>query len=138
MTHMENQLELFRGHIEELQGKMQQALSQLEGPRGAMGMVKGRGLEMRGKARQTMARARMGVEDFSDTVQRHPENYAPFGGLFIAGLAVAAVAIFWPETFNRIRDWLQMTMEQGRERMGQAREQVQQTGEQMSRARTGR
>lgn len=106
MSRLENQIELFKGQIEELQGRLQQTISMLEGPRGAAGMIRGRGLEMRGKARSSVARARMGAEDFAETMRRQPEVFTPYLVLLALGVTVASFAIFSPQSLARVWDWL--------------------------------
>lgn len=112
MSRIEDRLELFRGQIEELQGKMQRALGQLEGPRGIPTMLAGQSLEMRGRARQAMARARMGAAELSETIRKHPESLVPYVGLFALGVTVASLAIFRPQTLSRIWDWIQRPITQ--------------------------
>jgi len=116
LTRLECQLEVFRGQMEELQGKMQQLLSRLEGPRGAVDKLRGRGLEIRGRARQTMARSRMSFWDLSSSVRRHPESYAPYGGLLVTGVAIVALAIIWPRAIERVWGWVSRAWPQPAER----------------------
>jgi hypothetical protein len=127
LSHLENQLEVFRGQIEELQGKMQQAMSQLEGLRGMTGYFSGRGHEMRGRARQTVARARIGVEDFRESVvpevfrmrRESGPSYAPYWGLFLTGAVIVALALIWPQAYSRIWGWFQRPVERA---MGETEE----------------
>jgi hypothetical protein len=101
LARVENRLELFRGQIEELQGKMQQALAELEGRRGYLTMIRGRGLEARGRARQAYAYARMGASDISESLRQQPSAYAPYAGLIGLGVAITFVALFAPGVFTQ-------------------------------------
>ena len=101
MTHLRNELELFRGQIEELQGRMQQTVGRLAGPAGAVDMIRGRALEMRGKARQAMAITRMRAQELTETIRERPGMLAPPAALLIAGIAIAALAIYSPHTLAR-------------------------------------
>ena len=103
MARMDNNLEFFRGQVEETLGRIQQSLGNLQGPRGMMTTLGGRQLEMRGRARQSVARVRMGFDDLTSSFRNRPVNYTPW---IVLGFGLGALAVFSPRTFYSTWNWL--------------------------------
>lgn len=106
MARMDNNLEFFRGQIEETLGRVQQGLGSLQGPRGTMTTLSGRQLELRGRARQSMARVRMGFDDLTSSFRNRSVEATTYTPWIALALGLGALAIFSPRTFNSTWNWL--------------------------------
>lgn len=102
MARMDNNITVFRGQVEEMLGKMQQTFGSLQGPSGVGTVLRGRELEIRGRARQSIGRMRLGFENVADTIRMRGGAAAPFAPILAIGLGLSAVAIFSPGTLNRV------------------------------------
>jgi hypothetical protein len=110
MSQLENQIELLRGQIEELQGKLEETFALRRGRGGLFGSLRGRSRRMRGKARQSYARAKMGMLGIrsvklpgvsaSPDIGQSSTKYA----LIAVGLSLVIVAVLWPGLLSRLWD----------------------------------
>jgi hypothetical protein len=106
VARMDNNIAIVRGQVEEMLGKMQQSFGSLQGPSGIGTVLRGRELEIHGRARQSMGRVRLGFENVTDTIRERGGAYAPFAPIFALGLGLSAVAVFWPGALGRAWDYL--------------------------------
>jgi hypothetical protein len=106
VARMDNNITLFRGQVEEMLGKMQQTFGSLQGPSGFGTVLRGRELEIRGRARQSVGRMRLGFDNVTDTIRERGGAMAPFAPIVAIGLGLSAIAIFSPGTLNRAWNYL--------------------------------
>ena len=111
MGRMEHQLEMLRGQMEELAGRLELAVAQMRGRRDLSRWVSaqlhGRMLEARGRGRRALASTRMRTEAIGGAL---PEQAERVGPLAIAGmllLGVLTLAIVAPNTLTNA--WNQLT-----------------------------
>lgn len=122
MGRMEHQLEMLRGQIEELAGRLELAVAQMRGRRDLSRWVSaqlhGRMLEARGRGRRMLASTRSRAEDVTEALPEQAERMGPYAIAGMVLLGVLTLAIVAPNVLTNV--WNRLTRMFERTRAGMA------------------